>query len=163
MCWALEQPFHWLMRRNRNESQSWLWSLQKQVCWCVTWHHGLPVLSRWLVPLSQELIELRDGRATWRRGPWTEGPGNAPTLNITWGWCHSGRNCSQQGEGDCPGQPQASRKFPEPSWRAPYPFIKVCCGFFNVRLSVALTRSNTAQWTPALAPLKLWHWCWCRL
>lgn len=90
-------------------------------------------------------------------------PGNAPTLNITWGWCHSGRNCSQQGEGDCPGWPQAFRKFPEPSWRAPYPFIKGCCGFFNVRLSVAWTRSNTAQWTPALAPLKLWHWCWCRL
>lgn len=79
----------------------------------------------------------RTGRATWRHGPWTQGPRRCPHT-ITWGWCHSGEEQLPAGRGWLPWHrwPQEFRKFSEPSWRSPHPFIKSCCGFFNVSLDI---------------------------
>lgn len=166
MCWVLEQPFtlHLLLWRSRNGSQAWLWSLQSPFCWCVTWH-GLPVPSHWLVPLSQELLELEDWQGHMKTWSLNRGAQEMPPHWILpEDDATQGRNSSQQ-RGWLPWHrwPQAFRKFSELSWMPPYPSIKTCCVFFNVRLSVPWTRLNTVQWiwTTALTPLKFC--CWCRL
>lgn len=149
MFWVLEQPFHSLLwsRGMGLEAGSGpsvsrfagVWPGMGRLRYYRAEHAwGRKGSSRWLVPLSQELTELKDWQdhmKAWslNRGAqempshWTL-PEDVATLPAERGWL------------PWHGWPRGFRKFSEPSWRSPYPFMESCCGFFNVRLSVAWTR-----------------------
>lgn len=128
-----------------------IWPGMGSLCYCwVALAWGRKSSTCWLIPLSQELRELSDWQAHNTHGPQTKGPRRCPA-------CWSLQLL-------LPVWLRGCRSFLDPQW-SPYHFLKGCCGFFGIRLSVAWTSLNAAQWAwaPALAHPKLWSWCWSRL